>query len=249
MNIKLFIVTVLCILLGALNIPALDVPPAKGYVTDYAGLLTPAEISRLDKALREYDTRTSNQVLVLIIKSLKGEAIESFGIKVAEKWKPGQKGKDNGAIFIIAKEDRQTKIEVGYGLEHLLTDLECSLIIDKIVKPKFQDGKYSEGIAAAIDSIINAITGDIMPQAGNVGNQSAAIEETGAWIFILLFFGFFIGIALISRAGRRGGLGGSWSAGGFGRTGWGGGGFGSSGRGGFSGGGGRFGGGGASGRW
>ncbi|MDI6733370.1 MAG: TPM domain-containing protein [Planctomycetota bacterium] len=243
------------ILLGAMVIFALEVPPAKGYVTDYAGLLTPVEIDRLNRKLSEYDARTSNQVVVLIIKSLEGETRESFGIKVMDKWQPGQKGKDNGVILIVAKEDRQIRIEVGYGLEHVLTDLKCALVWDKIIKPKFQEGKYSEGINDAVDSIIKEITGEFtfLHTVHTNTTASADLKQIGGWIFILIAIIFFIGIVLIGRAGRRYGSGGTWSTGGFGRGGWGGGfggggGF-SGGGGGFSGGGGRGGGGGASGRW
>lgn len=224
-----------------LTLQAIEVPPAKGYVSDYASMLTSSEVIILNQKLQEHEAKTSNQVVVLTINSLEGEAIESFGIKVAEKWKPGQKGKDNGVLFIIAKEDRRTRIEVGYGLEGALTDLECALILDNIVKPKFRESKYYEGINAAIESIFKAIEGEFTPET-----KTSDIENTILFLLGLLLISSPLLAVLLSHTRKLSGnsRGGSWwSTGGGGWSGGGGSG------GGFSGGGGGFGGGGASGRW
>jgi uncharacterized protein len=253
---KLILAIVLVILSG-LWLPALEVPAAKGYVSDYAGLLTPAEAQVLDQKLRAYDQQTTNQVVVLIVKSLGGEPIEPFGIKVAGKWKAGQKGKDNGVIFIIAKEDRETRIEVGYGLEHALTDLECALILDNIVKPKFREGKYYEGINEAIDAILNGISGNFNTNLNtNANNNDRGTQVKNGEMpigIILVILMILIPFIIIwknhpSISGKHSEW---WSAGGRYTGGGGGGGSGGGGfsGGGFSGGGGGFGGGGASGRW
>ena len=255
---RIIVSALILILLGGFVIFALDVPPSTGYVSDYAGMLSPAEVQQLDQKLREYDRKTSNQVVVLIIKSLEGETIESFGIKVAEKWKPGQKDRHNGVIFTIAKEDGQMRMDVGYGLEPLLTDLETSLIIDKIVKPKFKEEKYYEGVDEAINAIVKIVSGEfILPEliGKNLGNnrqEEKSKSSTGMILFALLIIGANI-LIMRARSGLRPNPWTSssrWSRGGY--SGWGGGRFGGGGGfggGGFSGGGGGFGGGGASGRW
>jgi len=253
---KLISCIVLIVLCG-LVIQALEIPKSTGYVTDYAGLLTSSQVEGLDQRLREYDRKTSNQVVVLIIQSLKGEAIESFGIKVAEKWKAGQKGKDNGVIFIISKDDRKTRIEVGYGLESVLTDLECALILDKIVKPRFREGKYYDGINEAVDSIFKAISGEFTITGTAVNGNATQDTRWGILFFIVCLMSIILIVGLklklnqtypisypIIIGGNRKSSGGFWR-GGFG----GGGGFSGGGGGGFSGGGGGFGGGGASGGW
>jgi len=249
------ILAVVLIILSGLWLPALEVPDSKGYVSDYAGLLTPAEAQALDQKLRAYDQQTTNQIVVLIVKSLGGEAIESFGIQVAGKWKPGQKGKDNGVILIIAKDDRKTRIEVGYGLEPSLTDLECALILENIVKPNFRSDKYYEGINEAIDAIFKGISGNFNANVNvtvenNTKKSRAANDDTTLWIFLIILM---LNIPFIIIWKNHPSISGKhsewWSAGGrYTGGGGGGGGFGGGG-GGFSGGGGGFGGGGASGGW
>ena len=250
---KLILAIVLVILSG-LWLSALEVPDSKGYVSDYAGLLTSTDAQTLDQKLRAYDQQTTNQVVVLIVKSLGNESRESFGIKVMDKWKPGQKGKDNGIIFIIAKEDRATRIEVGYGLEPSLTDLECALILENIVKPNFRAGNYYEGINEAVDAIFKAVSGNfnanINTDANNNTKRSQVKAEERSIAIILVILMILIPFIIIwknhpSISGKHSEW---WSAGGrYTGGGRGGGGFG--GGGGFSGGGGRGGGGGASGGW
>ncbi|MEW6026702.1 MAG: TPM domain-containing protein [Planctomycetota bacterium] len=241
------ILAVVLVALSGLWLPAREVPDAKGYVSDYAGLLTPAEAQALDQKLRAYDQQTTNQVVVLIVKSLKGETVESLGIKVMDKWKPGQKGKDNGVIFIIAKEDRKTRIEVGYGLESSLTDLECAMILERIVKPEFRAGRYYAGIESALSSIVKAIGGNLDYAPVSHNNRAPEVkqisEEGLLVIFIIIAIFVIIGIIFGLKYGHQGG--GTWSTSSSDSGGW----SGSSWGGGFSGGGGGGGGGGASGGW
>lgn len=262
---KWFITVCALFLLGGLTINALEAPPAKGYVSDYAGLLSASESQTIDAKLRAHEQQTSNQVVVLTVKSLEGEPIERFGIKVFDSWKVGQKGKDNGVIFIISKDDRKTRIEVGYGLEGALTDLECELILENVVKPRFREGNYYQGINEAIDAIFKGIAGEFLftpahresdKAEGDFTSQSRQkTSDDRLNLPALMIVCFIILIPFIIvwfthphirssggwSSGRGGGIGGGWSGGG-------GGGFGGGG-GGFSGGGGRGGGGGASGGW
>src|SRR6266446_3914181 len=113
-------------------------PQPAGYVTDLAGILSSQQAASLDQALSDYEQRTSNQIVVLTVKSLEGQDIESYSIAVAEAWKAGQKHKDNGVILVIAPDERKVRIEVGYGLEGVLTDAKSSQIIRNILAPHFR---------------------------------------------------------------------------------------------------------------
>ncbi|HNI89138.1 MAG TPA: TPM domain-containing protein, partial [Leptospiraceae bacterium] len=120
---------IIFLLLQTASIFALDVPYLSGRVVDEAGILSEETKSSLEKKLIEQEKKTSNQLVVLTIPSLEGEVLEDYSIKVATTWKLGQKGKDNGVLLLIAKDDRKLRIEVGYGLEGTLTDVMCSRII------------------------------------------------------------------------------------------------------------------------
>lgn len=211
-------------------------PRPDGYVTDRAGLLSPAEETDLEAALRAFEKKTSNQVVVAILPSLEGDSLEDFSIRLAETWKVGQKGRDNGAIFLIFKNDRKMRIEVGYGLEGALTDALAGQIISGVVAPYFRKGDYSGGILAGTDAIMKATQGEFksVPQRGKTNPAKPMIL-----LGVFLLFHFFAR-KHSNDIGRRRGRGGFFvpmggrSSGGFG---------------GFSGGGGGFGGGGASGGW
>jgi len=226
--------------LGLSALSALQVPPrADGYVTDRAGLLSPAARQDLETVLRAFEEKTSNQVVVATFPSLEGDSLEDFSIRLAEAWKAGQKGKDNGVIFLIFKNDRKIRIEVGYGLEGVLTDALSGQIIRQVVAPYFRKGDYPGGILAGTDAIMKATQGEFkgVPQKNGPNAAGRLIALFGVFFLFHLF-----AQASSSRLGGRRGRGGFFvpMGGGF----RGGGGFG-----GFGGGGGGFGGGGASGSW
>jgi len=232
-------------LLFSLALPvlfALQVPPhTDGYVTDRAGLLSPSVKADLETALRVFEEKTSNQVVVATFPSLEGDSLEDFSMRLAEAWKSGRKGRDNGAIFLIFKDDRKIRIEVGYGLEGVLTDALSGQIISQVVAPYFRKGDYEGGILAGTDAIMKATQGEFkgVPRKDRSGTAGKLLALFG--VFIFFHFGARSQSNLSgSRRGRYGGffpMGGGFGSGG-------GGGFG-----GFSGGGGGFGGGGASGGW
>jgi uncharacterized protein len=219
---------------------ALQVPPrADGYVTDRAGLLSPSARAGLETTLRAFEEKTSNQVVVATFPSLEGDSLEDFSMRLAEAWKVGQKGRDNGAIFLIFKNDRKIRIEVGYGLEGVLPDALSGQIISQVVAPYFRNGDYSGGIVAGTDAIMKATQGEFkgVPR----GDRSPDAGKVLVLFGVFFLFHFFVRRNSNTLAGRRGrgGFflpmgGGSGGGGGFG---------------GFSGGGGGFGGGGASGGW
>ena len=127
---------------------------------DETGTLTQSELNSLLKKLEDFDKQTSTQVVVYMISSLNGESIEDVSYKIAEKNKIGKKGKDNGVLVLIAKNDRKMRIEVGYGLEGVLTDAYTTQIRTKEMNPSFQAGKFYEGINKGVDAIIAVSKGE-----------------------------------------------------------------------------------------
>lgn len=231
---------IVLLLLGlALPAAALDVPPPSGYVTDLAGMLSAATEQRLERALRSFEESDSTQIAVLTIPTLEGEVLEEYSLRVAETWGIGQKEHDNGALLLVARDDRKIRIEVGYGLEGRLTDLLAGRIIDNEITPRFRQKDFDGGITAGVGAMAQAVRGEYQGTARRTDRKERSP-------FGLLFFLFFLGPALLrlflprSRYRRSGvwfgGFGGGSSGGSFGG-------------GGFSGGGGSFGGGGASGSW
>ena len=234
----------LLLLLCALSahLRAGEAPVLKTYVTDLAGVLPESERVDLERRLQEYETATSNQFVVLIVRTLDGEALEDFALRVAERNGIGRKGRDNGLLFLVAVEDRKMRFEVGYGLEGALTDALTSAIIRDVIAPSFKDGRYGQGIAEGMNAAMSAAKGEYAPVPREERKRNRrAPTPIGVIFFIILVF-------ILARRRRR--SGGVWFLGG---SGWGGGSGGSFGGGGgfsgFSGGGGSFGGGGSSGSW
>ncbi len=180
--------------LGALPLGALglDVPVLKARVNDYANMLSPATVSSLEEKLADFERKESTQIAVLIIPSLQGEVIEEFSMKVAEKWKIGQKKLDNGVILLIAKEDRRLRIEVGYGLEGKLTDLRAGRIIDRIITPSFKAGDYDRGVTDGVNAIMETVRGEY--SAVDARAPETDDSDPASFITPMIFVLFFIGI-------------------------------------------------------
>lgn len=232
---SLFLVVFLSLFLAGCASTA--IPNPKGYVNDFAGMLSEKEQKALEATLVQYQKQTSNEITVVTVTSLGGKSIEDYTMALAEKWQVGKKGKDNGVIILIAKDEKKIRIEVGYGLEPVLTDAQSKQIIDREMTPRFKKDDFAGGITAAVKAVMAVIAGTY------VSSGSVPEESGGGWplwlIIAVVIGGIFLLIFIISIAADAGG-GGSWSSGG-GSGGGGGGG------GGFGGGG--FGGGGASGGW
>lgn len=137
-----------------------DVPRLKSRVMDETWTLHSESISAIEKQLSDHEKKTSNQIVVFVTPSLEGEYLEEYSLKVAETWKLGQKGKDNGVLLIVALEDRKLRIEVGYGLEGVLTDILCHHIIENEIKPAFKKGEYDLGIQNGVNAIMKTIEGE-----------------------------------------------------------------------------------------
>jgi len=140
------------------------VPPLSGRVVDQTGTLTAADVASLTQTLRDLETRKGSQVAVLIVPTTDGEAIEQYSLRVAEAWKIGRKKIDDGALLVIAKNDRRLRIEVGYGLEGALTDATTKRIIDEDITPKFKAGDFGGGVAAGIDKMVRIVNGEKLPE-------------------------------------------------------------------------------------
>jgi len=212
-------------------------------------VLSPAEVAGLERRAAAEERRSGNQVVVAIFPSLAGESLEDVSIRLAEQWKIGHAGRDDGVILLVFLQDHKVRIEVGYGLEARLTDALAASIIRNDIGPLFRQGRYADGLDAGLAAIFRAIAGEYRARPAPP-RLPAYLAPLAPVAFMLLFFVVFAMLAAASRRrpgidGRRGyttGPGGWYYGGG----GFGGGG---SGGGGFGGGGGGFGGGGASGSW
>ena len=139
------------------------VPPLTGRVVDQTGTLTGDDIAALTNTLKDLETRKGSQIAVLVVPTTEPESIEQFSIRVAEAWKIGRKKIDDGALLVVAKNDRHLRIEVGYGLEGVLTDVTSKRIIDEDITPKFKSGDFAGGITAGIGRMIRLIDGEQLP--------------------------------------------------------------------------------------
>ena len=229
-------VLLLLALLGGPVAAALPIPPApERRINDYAGVLSAADRDRLERTLIAREATSRNQVVVAIFRSLQGESLEDYSIRLAQAWRIGQKGLDNGVIFLIFLDDRKMRIEVGYGLEGSLTDAISSSILRDVVAPRFREGRIADGIGAGLDAIDRAIAGTYQrPPGPNRGQPTHGF----GWreVLGLVFVGLLL-VALVQNRMQNAALR---------RRGWTGG---SAGWGGPLVGGGGFGGGGSSGSW
>ena len=170
------------------------IPKLTARVTDETGTLSAAERQSLENKLADWEQRTGNQLVVLIVPSTAPEPIESYSIRVADAWKIGRKGQDNGAIFLIAKNDRRMRIEVGYGLEGVLTDLTSHRIIDETVAPLFRQNRYAEGINAGVDRIM-AVVGSGAPLPATAAPKAQQHEAPFDFGTLLIFL--FVGVPIV----------------------------------------------------
>lgn len=233
-----------------------DFPELSGRVVDRAEMLDASVESQLTEMLAAHEQATTEQVVVVTLPNLQGYPIEQFGYQLGRHWGIGQEGEDNGALLIVAEEEREIRIEVGYGLEGRLTDAQSSVIISQVIAPAFKQGDFARGITSGAQAMIQVLGGDPLQQQAVTGGSRAA-DDPSRGPMSIFFFVLLLGVTMLVRGGGRGGRGGRRGRSGLlgavllgaalgGRGGGGGGGFGG---GGFGGGGGGFGGGGASGGW
>ena len=228
---------------------ALDFPALNGRVVDDAGILDGETRAALTQKLAEFEAKTSDQLVVVTLKSLQGTSIEDFGVELGRHWQIGQRDKNNGVLLIVAPNERRVRIEVGYGLEGALTDAVSRLIIENGITPRFRAGDFAGGITRGVDDIISVLSGDAEEWKARAARRPDTVSPTDStrndsiwpviWVVLVVMVVVFICsmlagalcaailrlFAMLSLVGGRGASGG------------------------FSGGGGSFGGGGASGRW
>jgi uncharacterized protein len=255
-------IVVALIVLGATAVAqTLTFPALTGRVVDEAGLLDAAARAQLDQTLADLEIKTTDQLVVVTLKSLQGTSIEDYGYQLGRHWRIGQRDKNNGALLIVAPGERKVRIEVGYGLEGTLTDAISNFIVQNSILPRFKAGDFAGGIKRGVEDIVQVLSGDAeeyRQRAGKSVEREMTVEEA----IVIAFFLFIATMIILNvvagvlqgasgnrRRGRRGhwgdsipiiigpSSGGGWSSGG------------SSSGGGFSGGGGSFGGGGSSGSW
>jgi uncharacterized protein len=178
------------------------VPALTGRVVDQTATLSESERIALDTTLRDFQTRKGSQVVVLIVPTTTPESIEQFSIRVAEAWKIGRKKVDDGAILLVAKNDRKLRIEVGYGLEGALTDVVARRITDEIITPRFKTGDFAGGITAGVNQIIKVIDGEPLPAPDEWKGNSDTFEQLFEYAPFLLFGVVICGGILRSIFGR-----------------------------------------------
>jgi uncharacterized protein len=232
---------------------ALDFPALRGRVVDDAAILDPAAQAALTQKLADLETKTTDQLVVVTLKSLQGTSIEDFGVQLGRQWQIGQRDKNNGVLLVVAPNERKVRIEVGYGLEGTLTDAISRLIIENAILPRFRANDFPGGITRGVDDIISVLTGDAEEWKARAARRPDTVSNAPStrsdsiwpviWIVLLVIGLLAVCVTLagalcdlvwqvlsiLASFGGKGSSGGSDS--------------------GFSGGGGSFGGGGASGSW
>ncbi|MDD5760064.1 MAG: TPM domain-containing protein [Desulfobulbaceae bacterium] len=190
--------TLWCVFVFAAAVSALEPPAFRGYVNDYAKLFSAETVQQLEQALRTFEETDSTQIAVLTIDSLEGDALEEFSIRTVEQWGVGQRGKDNGVLLLVVKNDRKLRIEVGRGLEGVLTDLMAGRIVDLVIRPAFKEGRFDDGVKAGVTAIMQACRGEFT--AGPRTQRSGGRQEPPSALSYL-FFGLFI-TSFLGRASR-----------------------------------------------
>jgi uncharacterized protein len=254
---RLFLFLFLSLTTGAAEAAEVIPPKPTRYFNDYARVVSPAAADQLNRTLEDFEKQTSSQIVVAVFPKMQSDSsIEDYTVRVAQSWRVGQARTNNGAVLFVFVQDRQMFLQVGYGLEPVLTDALSKTIIENEIKPHFQRGNYEAGLTAGITAILQAARSEYKGTGRTVAQRRDSRGRGGGipFIIFIIFLIIFLSATRRSRGtvyrrsgrthwgGPWGGFGGGWGGGGRG----GGGGFSG---GGFSSGGGSFGGGGAGGKW
>lgn len=171
---------------SSLAVAQVPVPPLTGHVTDQTGTLTAEQKATLEQTLTAFEARKGSQLAVLMVASTAPEEVEQFALRVAEKWKLGRKKVDDGAILVVAKDDRAVRIEVGYGLEGALNDLTSKRIISETILPRFKSQDFYGGIKAGVEQIIRVVDGEPLPAPSARSSQGiGGVQQYAPMLFIL----------------------------------------------------------------
>ena len=186
-----FLALMLCWAFAALADVA--VPPLTGRVVDRTATLSSRDIAALDQTLKDFEAKKGSQIAVLVVPTTQPETIEQYSLRVAEAWKIGRKRIDDGAILVVAKEDRRLRIEVGYGLEGALTDVTAKRIIDEVITPKFRSGDFAGGISDGVNRILRVIDGEPLPAPAKPRQDSGVFDQFDPFNPFLIVAAFVIG--------------------------------------------------------
>ncbi|HJW01697.1 MAG TPA: YgcG family protein [Azospira sp.] len=190
----------LCGLLSPAARAQVPVPPLKARVTDLTGTLDSNRRNALETRLADFERQKGVQIGVLLVPTVKPESIEQYGIRVAEAWKLGRKGVDDGLILLVAKNDREVRIEVGYGLEGVVPDAVAKRIIEEDIVPRFRSGDMAGGIEAGVERVVAVISGEPLPPPASQASGSRASD--GEQLFPLLLAAVVVGAMLRAVLGR-----------------------------------------------
>lgn len=175
------------------------IPASRGHVNDFANLIPDDVEQRLEQTLRNYETQTTNEIAIVTVQSLGGESIEAYTIRLAEKWGVGKKGKDNGIVMLLAINEREWRVEVGYGLEGVLTDARAKLLMERHAVPEFKKGNFGGGFEKALTEIMSTITPPA-PKTSSAQDQptsSAAKGSSNAGPVVGLVFAGIAAVAFL----------------------------------------------------
>jgi len=178
------------------------VPPLQARLTDLTKTLSAEQQAALEQTLRAFETKKGTQIAVLIVPTTKPEEIEQYALRVVELWKLGRKKVDDGALLLIAKDDRTLRIEVGYGLEGVLNDATAKRIISEVITPRLQAGDFSGGVSAGVDQMVRVIDGEPLPEPKR---RSAALpvgQDIGQLVPVLFVVALVLGGVLRKTLGR-----------------------------------------------
>jgi uncharacterized protein len=165
----------------------LPVPPLQARVTDLSGTLSPTQTSSLEDRLSAFEKRKGSQIALLLVPTTQPETIEQYSIRVAEQWKLGRKGVDDGVLILLASQDRAVRIEVGRGLEGVVPDVVAKRIIAEVMIPAFRRGDFYGGLAAGIEQLIKSIEGEPLPEPPH--GPASGISEKAETTLLAIFFG------------------------------------------------------------
>jgi len=190
----------LALFLASLAIHAeVAVPPLTARVTDLTGTLSPSQRDTLERELQAFESRKGSQIAVLIVPTTRPEAVEQYSLRVAETWKLGRKGVDDGVLLLVAKDDRELRIEVGYGLEGAIPDAVAKRVISEIIIPFFKQGDFYGGIHAGVSRLIRLVDGEPLPPPQARDNSWAGIQNLLPFAFVAAVIGGGLLRALFGR--------------------------------------------------
>jgi uncharacterized protein len=185
---------------SALSNAQVPIPPLTGHIIDQTQTLTEAQQQQIEASLAAFELRKGSQVAVLLVATTQPETIEQYALRVAEQWQLGRKKVDDGAVLVIAKNDRAVRIEVGYGLEGALNDATCKRIIEELISPRFRQQDFEGGIAAGVQRMMRVIEGEPLPAPASDKTAEALTDLTG-----IIVAGALLGFVLRAIFGRGAG--------------------------------------------